>query len=172
MLLEFRTCELEMDHEAYMKYLLQHYQELGLTYSFSLSLSFLGSPLLFGKAMLIFNEESYQIVGAAGYVYGTGANAYKDQHVCQIEIAFIQREYRCTALFLQGLQALTELIRTDNPKVEQVQFWASTDHVELKRIFSKFSALPGSTQSIVNQLTLYTVELRQLDMYCQRLRRA
>lgn len=165
---EFRFCEFEMDHEAYIKFLLQHHDELNLPYSFSMKLSFISSPLVFGRAMLIFSEELYQIVGAAGFVYGTGANSYEDRHICQVEVAFIQKGYRQTSLFVHGLQALVDEMKAGNPDVEQVQFWASADQNELQRLFSKLEALPGSTRSIVNDLALYKLSFHELESYCRR----
>ncbi len=169
---QFRPCELEMDHEAYMNFLLQHHNELQLPYSFALKLSFISSPLILGKALLIFNEEPYQIVGAAGFVYGTGANDYEDNHVCQVEIAFLQKDYQGTLLFIHGLLALIDLIKASNPDVQQIQFWASTDNKAIKRIFSKFSNWPGSTQSIVNHMTLYSLSFHELVLYGHRFRKS
>ncbi|UJF33849.1 hypothetical protein [Paenibacillus hexagrammi] len=152
-----------------MKYLLEHDHELNLPYSFAVKLSFVSSPLVFGKAMLIFSEEPYEIVGAAGFVYGTGANEYEDREVCQVEVAFIQEEFRHTSLFVQGLLALVEMIKEGNPDVERIQFWASASaEKESERLFSKLSVLQGGTKSVVNDLALYTVPFHALETYCRR----
>jgi len=166
---EFRPCTLELNYEAYVKFLLQHHDELNLPYSFAVKLSFISSPLLFGKAMLIFNEEPYEIAGAAGFVYGTGNNQYEDRHVCQVEVAFLQQGYRRTSLFTQGLQALVNEMKAGNPDVEKVQFWTSPSNGELEKLFSKLSALPGSTRSVINGLAFYTVPFRELESYSTRL---
>ncbi len=68
----FRPCELEMDDELYIQFLLEHHNNLNLPYEFAVKLSFLSSPLIAGKAMLILREEPYEVVGAAGFVFGTG----------------------------------------------------------------------------------------------------
>lgn len=167
---EFRVSEFEMDHEAYMNFLLRHHDELNLPYSFGMKLSFISSPLFLGKAMLIFSEESYDMVGAAGYGYGTGPGDYEDQHICQIEVAFIEKELRRSTLFVQGLRALISAIKEGNPDVRQVQFWTSATGDEQDRLFAKFLTLPGSTKSIVNNLALYTVPFYELAAYCERLR--
>jgi hypothetical protein len=167
---EFRVSEFEMDHEAYMNFLLRHHDELNLPYTFGMKLSFISSPLFLGKAMLIFSEESYDMVGAAGFGYGTGPGNYEDQHICQIEVAFIEKELRSTSLFVQGLRALVHAIKAGNPDVRQVQFWTSASEEGQDRLFAKFLALPGSTKSIVNTLALYTVPFHELEAYCHRLR--
>lgn len=167
---EFRVSEFEMDHEAYMDFLLRHHNDLNLPYTFGMKLSFISSPLFLGKAMLIINEESYDMVGAAGFGYGTGPGDYEDQHICQIEVAFIEKELRGSTLFVQGLRALVHAIKAGNPDVRQVQFWASAAEEELDRLFAKFLALPGSTKSIVNHLALFTIPFHELEAYCNRLR--
>lgn len=164
----FRPCSFEMDYEAYINFLLRHHNELNLPYPFALKLSFISSPLIFGKAMLIFSEEPYQIVGAAGFVYGTGPNRYEDRHICQVEVAFLQREYQRTLLFRQGLQVLLDEMKAGNPDVEKVQFWASEDQAELESLFSKWDALPGSERFTVNHLVCHRISFHELERYCRR----
>lgn len=167
----FRTSEFEMDHEAYMNFLLRHHDQLNLPYPFALKLSFASSPLFLGKAMLVIDEESYEMVGAAGFGHGTGPGEYEDRHICQVEVAYIVEGLRRTSLFAQGLRALLEAIRADNPDVRQVQFWISASDERLNRLFAKFLALPGASRSIVNDLALIAVPFDELDAYANRLRR-
>lgn len=169
---EFRICEFEMDHEAYMDFLLRNHDKLRLPYPFAMKLSFLSSPLFLGKAMLAISEESYQLVGAAGFGYGTGPGGYEDQHICQIEVAFIEEGLRRTSLFVKGLRALVDAIQANNPDVRQVQFWAPYEHEDLNRLLGKFLILPGSTKSIVNDLALYSIPFRELVAYSYKLRRS
>ncbi|MBP1990529.1 hypothetical protein [Paenibacillus eucommiae] len=165
---EFRPCTLEMDYEAYIQFLLRHHNELNLPYSFAMKLGFIGSPLIFGKAMLVFSEEPYEIVGVVGFVYGTGVNSYEDRHICQVEVAFIQKAYQRTSLFIQGLKALVDLIKADNPNVTQVQFWTPGRDGYLDRLFARFNTLPGSSRTIVNTLALHKVAFMELESYCHR----
>lgn len=165
---EFRICDLEMDYKSYVKFLLTHHNELNLPYPFAMKLSFLSSPLLFGKAIYILNDDPYEIVGAAGYVYGTGAKEYTDREVCQIEVAFLKKEYRTPLLFIQGLQYLISKIKEGNPDVKTVQFWISEEDEYLKRLFSKFLDLSGSNKAIVNNLALYTIVFKEFEQFVNR----
>ncbi|WP_207952402.1 hypothetical protein, partial [Paenibacillus turpanensis] len=166
---EFRVCEYEMDHEAYVDFLLRHHDDLHLPYPFAVKLGFISSPLFLGKAILAISEESYQLVGAAGFGYGTGSGNYEDQHICQIEVAFIEKELRRTTLFVKGLRVLVDAIQAGNSDVRQVQFWAPSEHKDLNRLFAKFLALPGSTKTIVNNLVLYALPFNELKAYCHHL---
>lgn len=171
MLFEFRISEFEMDHEAYMSFLLRHHDKLNLPYPFAVKLGFISSPLFLGKAMLAIEEESYEMVGAAGFGYGTGPGDYEDRHICQIEVAFIKERVRHTSLFVQGLRALVQAIKAENPDVRQVQFWASATEQDQERLFAKLLALPGSTKTVKDNLALYTMPFHELEAYCNRLRR-
>lgn len=164
---EYRSCELEMDYVAYIKFLLQHHAELNLPYAFAPKLSFISSPLIFGEAMLIYSDEPHQIVGAAGFVYGTGANNHEDRHICQVELAFLQEDYRSTFLFVRGLQALLRLMKAGEAGVKCVQFWVSESEGELQTFFSRFLSLPGSEKQIINNLSLYKIPFHELEAYCR-----
>lgn len=165
---EFRRCKNELDHDNYMQFLLRHHDELNLPYPFAVKLSFISSPLLIGQAMLIWSDEPYEIAGAAGFVYGTGANQYEDRDICQVEIAFLRRLYRQTSLFAQGLLALLQAIEAGNPDVRLVQFWAKPEQLEAERLFAKLHSLPGSHRFIVNELACQQIDFRELRSYCRR----
>jgi len=160
-----------MDHEGYIKFILENHADLNLPYPFPVKLSFVCSPLVLGKAMLAIDEETYELVGAAGFVFGTGANDHQDRNVCQAEIAFLLPEYRRTSLFVRGLQALIQVAREENPGVEVFQFWAPGEPAELTRLFSKFASLPGASLETVNGMTLYRVPFEGLEAYATRSRR-
>ncbi|WP_166238510.1 hypothetical protein [Paenibacillus turpanensis] len=151
-----------------MKFLLRHHAELNLPYPFAVKLSFLSSPLLFGKAMLILSEEDYDLVGAVGFVYGTGANAYEDRHICQVEVFYLRPEHRRQTLFVQVLLALLVRIKEGCKEVERVQFWVKEDQAEGNRLFSKCILLPGSERHFVNDLVCYQIPFRELENYCLR----
>jgi len=154
-----------MDHEAYIKFVLEHHRDLNLPYPFHVKLSFAGSPLVLGKAMLVIDEESYELVGAAGFVFGTGANDHQDRDVCQAELAFLLPKHRGTPLFVRGLQALLDAAREANPDVEWFQFWIPGDRAELTSLFSKLAELPGAGVETANGLTLFRIPFGELAAY-------
>ncbi|WP_248927255.1 hypothetical protein [Paenibacillus hamazuiensis] len=151
-----------------MKFLLRHCADLNLPYAFAVKLSFISSPLIFGRAMMILSEEDYDVVGAAGFVYGTGPNAYEDRHICQVEVAYLRPEYRRTTLFMQGLMTILGEIKAGSPDVEMIQFWVAEAQTVEERLFSKFLALPGSKRLIVNGLACHQILFRELEDYCRR----
>jgi hypothetical protein len=165
---ESRPCELEMDFKTYMKFLVGHQDDLGLPYGFAVKLSFLSAPLIYGRSMLIFQDEPYRVVGAAGFVYGTGPNDYEDRHICQVEVVYIEPEFRSTTLFARLLRDLAKLMKDGNPDVSTVQFWTSAEDRRLEGILSKLHALPGSGCTVVDRLALHTVSYHELAAYSNR----
>ncbi|WP_372635913.1 hypothetical protein [Cohnella sp.] len=160
-----------MDHEAYIKFVLKHHRDLNLPYPFQVKLSFAGSPLLLGKAMLVIDEESYEMVGAAGVVFGTGANDHQDRDVCQAELAFLLPKHRGTPLFVQGLQALLDVAREANPDVEWFQFWVPGGPAELAKLYSKLASLPGASLQAANGTSLVRIPFGELLAYVRSLAR-
>jgi len=169
---DYRSFFFEMDHEAYMRFLLEHDSELNLPYAYGMKLSFISSPLALGQGMLVLDEGTGETIGAVGFVYGTGAHEYEDREVCQIEVVYARPEYRSGALVRGGLRALVELIRSGNPDVKTVQFWVPAGDESLRRLFAKLAALPGSTQSRVNDLDLYKLSYSELASYSRHGRAA
>lgn len=168
MSLLFRPCEFDMDHKAYADFLIHHHDQLNLPYSFASKLGFISSPLIFGKASLIFEEEAHRIIGAIGFVYGTGADHYEDRQVCQIETVFLLKEYRSSMLFPELLRRTLQLIHDGEPNVQTIQFWVDARQAEMTEMFSKLLKLSGSQmQSADNGLALYRIPFIELERYCQ-----
>lgn len=165
----FRQVELEMDHETYMKFLIGHHDGLNLPYAFPHKLGFLSSPLLYGKALLILDEESYEPVGAAGFVYGTGADEFQDRGLCQIEVAFLRQEYRGKPLFAGALLALLELMQRGAGEVEvrAAQFWLKPEQART-RLFAKLLALPGAEATPVDGMLRCVVPYGELVAHARR----
>jgi len=164
-----RPCTLEMDHESYMRFVIRHYRELRLPYAFAVKLSFMASPLALGQALLVVDEDSWEFVGAAGFVYGTGAGQYEDRHICQLEVAFLLEPQRRTRLFARGMQAVVELIERDNPDVRYLQFWTPADWTRSEGVVRKLLSLPGSTVREDNGMALCRVPFDEFARYCRRL---
>jgi len=159
-----------MDHKSYMNFLIERHQGLNLPYPFAMKLGFLSSPLLFGKAVLAIEEDSYEVVGAAGFVYGTGDEENEDRGVCQLEVLYLEPAYRSSLLFPRFLQSIVELMKEGEPSVHTVRFWARPQLEE--RLFSKFLRLEGSARTTAdNGLMLHQAPYRELESYCKRLRR-
>ncbi|MNC48990.1 hypothetical protein D3C75_981390 [compost metagenome] len=168
MAVQFQLCQLDKDFDAYVKFLSRNYDELNLPYSYAMMLNFFASPLTMGKAMLASLEEPYTVVGAAGFVYGTSAKAYKDREICQIEVVYLLREYRTPMMFMRGLRALLREIRDGNPEVTTIQFWVSERHKSFKRLIARFSSLPGTVMEEKDGLMLYMVPFAELELFSRR----
>jgi len=164
-----RRCELEMDNLSYIRFLLRHHDQLNLPYSFAAKLSFISGPLLFGKALLVYSEEPYEVVGAAGFVYGTGADEFQDREVCQIEVVFLRKEARNALLFRNLMIELLHAMKEEGLDVRKVQFWAVEGHKAYGSMLSKLARLPDSQIKAVNELSLYSLSFQQLERYCERI---
>jgi hypothetical protein len=158
------VCSTEMYQQTYMEFLLKHYAQLNLPYSYPVTLSFLASPIMMEReAFLCFNDEE-EVVGAFSYIYGTGDNQYEDVHVIQIQVAFLLEDYRSTRLFLQALQFLTEYISHLGENVEELRFWTPADE-KLRRLFGKIAENTASVDTSFGTLDEYRASFSSLQAY-------
>ncbi|QCT03704.1 hypothetical protein E6C60_2993 [Paenibacillus algicola] len=134
----FTVCCTERSQHHYIDFLLSRYEDLNLKYSFSAALGYLASPLLMaGTAMLCYDEED-QICGAFSYIHGTGEHDYQDRHMIQIQAAYLDKAYRVSRWFVEGLRFLAEHLHDQEEEVTDIQFWAPGD-ARSQRLFSKFA---------------------------------
>ncbi|WP_282937510.1 hypothetical protein [Paenibacillus sp. RC67] len=166
----FSVCAMERYQEMYLEFLLQHYSNLKLPYSFPVSLSFIASPVLMKKdAILCFDEESNEIVGALGFIFGTGQQQYQDTHIVQIQIAYIAEGHRQTRLFLEGLQYLTQYLAHLDEGVTELRFWAPADD-GLRRLFGKLGELTASRDTAFGTIDEYCAVLKDWQSYAAKYR--
>lgn len=159
----FRHCELDMDHASYLRYLISRHDKLNLPYSFAIKLSFLASPLVLGKAMLIHCEDTYRTIGACGFAYGTGPGEYEDRENCQIEIFYIEEDRRTPGLLLAAAIELMALIRAGNPDVKNVQFWVPAKPGANDTLLGRIARLPSASRTVVDALALYKLPIDELE---------
>ncbi|MFE5321150.1 hypothetical protein ACFQ88_20815 [Paenibacillus sp. NPDC056579] len=166
----FSICSMERYQEKYIEFLLEHYSQLRLPYSFPVSLSFIASPVLMNKeAILCFDEENDEIVGAVGLIFGTGENHYQDTHVVQIQIAYIVKEHRSTRLFLEGLQFVTQYLAHLDEGVKELRFWAPADST-LRELFGKLAKRSASHETEFGALDEYYGTLADWQEYAAKFR--
>ncbi|WP_400164408.1 hypothetical protein ACAF76_000515 [Brevibacillus sp. TJ4] len=165
----FSVCSTESYQQKYIVFLLENYEQLRLPYPFSVSLSFLASPILLEReAILALNEEE-EPVAAFSYIYGTGENNYQDKDIVQVQIAFISEPYRNTRLFLRGLQFLIEYIESLDEPVKEFRFWAPADD-DCRTLFGKMATLSSSVDTVFGRIDEYRSSFAAWKDYAARFR--
>lgn len=166
----FSICSMERYQEKFIEFLLEHYSQLQLPYSFPVSLSFIASPVIMNKeAFLCFDEETEDIVGAFGVIFGTGEDQYQDTHIVQIQIAYIVEGHRRTRLFLEGLQFLMQYIVYLDEGVTEFRFWAPADD-GLRRLFGKLAERTASRETAFGLLDEYRGTFADWQAYAAKFR--
>jgi len=164
---ERRICRLEMDYGIFTRFLLSNYDELNMPYPFSMSLSFMASPMVLGQAVLVYREDPYEAVGAFGFVYGTGEHQYEDRRICQIAIAFLKEQYQRTPLLLVCMRELLKIIENGNAETEEIQFWISSNHPGA-RLFARLGQLQSATcETGQGDMLLYRIPIHSMKAYCR-----
>ncbi|MBW7475861.1 hypothetical protein K0T92_14030 [Paenibacillus oenotherae] len=165
----FQICATERYQELYITFLLEHYSELNLPYSFPVALSYMASPVLMREEAILCFDQNDEIAGALGFIYGTGEQQYQDVHVVQLQVVFLQEEHRGTRLFLEGLQYLAQYLAALERKITEIRFWAPSQS-ELRQLFGKLAERVASSKTEGGEIDAYRASLDQWLAYGRRFR--
>lgn len=163
------VCSSEMYQQKYMEFLLEHYTQLNLPYSYPVTLSFLASPILMDRETFLCFNDDHEVIGAFSYIYGTGEHQYEDVHIIQIQVAFFLEEYRSTRLFLQAIQFLTDHITQLGENVQEIRFWTPADDY-LRRLFHKIATKNASVDTSFGTLDEYQASFPAWQAYSTKFR--
>lgn len=166
----FSVCSTEFYQMKYLEFLLEHYSQLNLPYPFPIAYSFMVSPILMRReSILCFNEED-EVVGALGYIYGTGKGNYEDRHIVQIQLVFLLEKYRKTSLFIKGLQFLLQSIDQLNREVQELRFLAPAAD-DLRRLLAKMADRTASHATEYGPIDEYRASFLAWRTYASKFRR-
>lgn len=165
----FSVCSTHMYQFNYIDFVLEHYRELNLPYAFPAALSYIASPLLMESEPILGFDDEDQVVGALGYIHGTGENNYADRHIVQLQAAYIVERHRRTGLFVQGLQFLLQHLALQEEKVEELRFWTENTPSN-RRLYTKFAKRFASADNDSGSLDAYRVSTSELQAYLAKFR--
>ncbi|OBZ11102.1 hypothetical protein [Bacillus sp. FJAT-26390] len=155
----FSVCATANYQEKYIEFLLLNYEHLKLGYSFPVSLSYLSSPIFMEREAILVLDDEQNVIGAVGYIHGTGEQHYEDIHIVQIQVLFLLEKYRRSRLFLHVLQFLAQhLAQLKEPPLE-LRFWA-TDRTGLEKIIARFAMKMSATHTDYGINTQYQADFK------------
>ncbi len=164
----FAVCASAMYQRKYMDFLLEHYENLNLPYSFPVSFTFMASPLLMEhSAVILCLDDDGEAAGAISYIRGTGEGNYENLEVLQVQVAYLIEPIRRTTAFLHGLRFLANYMEEEAGDVRELVFWSSRD-AYLSRLFGKFAAVTSVEGTHAGTLLAYRTTREQLQAYLAR----
>lgn len=159
----------EVELEKCVDFVLRHRRDFYPAYNLGLILKFLSEAMHHGELVAGLNEKG-EIVGIAGYVYGTPEKKFIDKHRVQFELVCITQAYRKTGLFFQGLRQVVANLTQAETDVREIEFYAPANHPYLRKLFSKFATLTSTIQTKFGLEDLFLVTIENLTRYCDRLK--
>lgn len=163
----FSICSTVFYQRKYMDYLLAHYEELNMPYSFSVAFSFMASPVMLGQECILCLDDDGEAIGAFSYIHGTGEGNYEDRHIVQLQVAFLEESRRRTPLFLRGLQFLKDHLEGLQEEVRELVFWTKPDAYAI-RLFGKFAVQTSIPGTAFGGLLAFRVTVADLHAYLAR----
>jgi hypothetical protein len=121
-----------------------------------------------GKDVILAFNQDDELIGAIGYILGTGEHEYEDIHVVQIQTLFIEPFYRGSRLFLRGLQFFLDRLQEHDITVTELRFWTPALD-ELRSLIGKF-AQPAAvaTQAEFGALDEYRIPYTDLLVFAKK----
>lgn len=156
----FSVCSTFRYQEIYIDFLLQHYEQLNLPYSFQTSLSYIASPILMDKdGILIWNADD-ELSGAIGFIHGTGERDYQDKHIIQVQTVFLRESCRNGRTFLRSMQYLAQYIAQLQSPVSELRFWIPAQPT-LQKLCSQWAQKNNQHESEYGILEEYRLDFAE-----------
>ncbi|WP_169085703.1 hypothetical protein [Paenibacillus sp. PL91] len=156
MSVHFSVCATAKYQEKYIEFLLENYEKLNLNYSFPVSLSYLSSPIFMDREAILLLDED-EVIGAVGYIHGTGEQQYEDIHVVQIQVVFLLEKYRRGRIFMQALQFLGQHLAQLKQPPQELRFWVP-DSAGLDKICARFAQKISEMQTDFGVIAHYSAD--------------
>lgn len=133
----YRRCQTDEEYAKVSVFLLEHKRDLRPSYKTMDMVTLLYTYLTEGHLIQVLNKEN-DVIGASVYFLGTRQNEYKDKEVAFVDVAVVNKAYRGTRLFINGLLYLINTIMKEHPQVEELRFVTLPNNKYLCRLYAKF----------------------------------
>jgi len=159
-----------MYEQRYMEFVLDHYKQLNMPYPFSVSFSYLASPVLMDEEIFLALDDDHQTVGCLSFIRGTAENNYENRDVIQLQVVYIDPQYRGTKLLLELLQLMVQCLRYLEEPVNEIHFWTKDDPAIRSLITKRLAIIPQQHESIYGPLIAYVIPYELLEQYISAFR--
>lgn len=154
-----------MYEQRYMEFVLDRYMQLNMPYPFSASFGYLASPVLMDEEIFLALDDDHQIVGCLSFIRGTAENNYENRDVIQLQVVYIEPEYRGSKLLLELLQLMVQCLRYLEDPVKELHFWTKDDSVIRSLVTKRLAIHPQQHQSVFGVLAAYSIPYELLEQY-------
>lgn len=163
MSINYKVCTSDEDYAQASLFLIKHRRDLHPSFLVIDMVELIYSYITEGN-LIVVTEEEGQVVGMAGYYYGTPELDYSDKHeVVFVDQAIITRSRRSTRVFLRGFQYLANQITQDHPEVHEFRFAALSDNTYLQRLYSKFAAPSYEREGTQGTEQIYSANMKKIQ---------
>ncbi|GAA3407007.1 hypothetical protein ACFFNY_00010 [Paenibacillus hodogayensis] len=114
-----------------------------------------------GHSILVEDDEG-RVVGATAFYHGTPDREFEDKEVAFVDLAIMDKAYRGTRLFLQGLRFLVSEIAASLTEVEEIRFVALSENAKLCRLYAKITEFSYVREGKLGNETVFCVKLNKI----------
>ncbi|MFC5700719.1 hypothetical protein ACFPVX_05475 [Cohnella faecalis] len=134
-----QRCVSEDDFAKASLFMLAHKRDLHLSYTTLEMVTLIYSYITQGHLICTIDAD-HRVVAVGAYYYGTPDQEFQDKDVALLDIAIIDKGFRGSRLFIQGLQYMVNAIGEEHPEVRELRLAALAGNDYLCRLYAKFTS--------------------------------
>lgn len=157
----------EAELEKCVDFVLRHRRDFYPAYNLGMVFVFLNEAMQQGE-IVAGRDEQGEIIGIAGYAYGTPEKKFADKHRLRFQLVCIAPRHRKSGLFLQGLRHIVDHLARPETGVREIEFYVPDNRPDLRKLFSKLAVLTSTVESKFGREDYYVAAIEDLKMYCDR----
>ncbi|UFJ40324.1 hypothetical protein LOK74_20175 [Brevibacillus humidisoli] len=160
------TCQNDAEYEQFARFFLENREDFFRPYSLRVALQLIEKSVEQGNILLGFNDRG-EVIGTLVYTIGTREADYLDEHVVDISLLLLRKDYRKSKLFLHGFRRVADAI--GEAGAEEVRFHATADSPYLRKLYSKFASVVSQKRADTCIEDIYSVKYSDFVHFCNRL---
>jgi hypothetical protein len=163
MAMHYRRCVSDEDLAKFCLFFLDYKRDLHPAYSVIDALNVLHLYLTRPQAYLVqITDDNSRVIGASAYYHGTEEQEFNDKDVAFLDMAIMNRTYRGSRLFLNGLQFLVSQIEENHPEVQEIKLAALAENDHLCKMYAKITETSYIREGVVGEEKVFCVKLNKL----------
>lgn len=161
MTIGYRRCASDEDFAKVSLFALANKRDMHLAFGTLDMVTLLCTYMTQGHLLYITDADN-RVIGILAYYHGTPEEQFKDREVAFADMAIMDKAYRGTRLFLNGLHYMVEQMVEAHPEVQELRFMAFSENTYLCRLYSKFMTSNYTREGLLGEETVFCVKIHRL----------
>ncbi len=113
-------------------------------------------------------DSSNKLIGVWAYYHGTPERNFEDKEVIFMDIAILDKAYRGTRIFIQGLALFVNQVIADYPDVQEIRLAALSANTYICRLYSKIFNTSHKREGSIGEETVFSTNIDQIRSFIKK----